>query len=1190
MKLWNRPTVLFVLLLSTTFQLKAQKGELEVKRCTAVNRNLAVPNICTDGNNVKWVASGTQVAQVRNCDMGQRVDMDPAQQSVISFFGGNVDFRWSVDQVRADIKPNVAISAAWYDAATGNLWLGTKTEGVYVFKTTPQWALLEHLTAENSKLKSNEIKVIFQDNAAKFWIGCAEGLLTGSLGKWKNELEGYAVQRIREIGSDFYVMADGELWIVAAGKTWRAINIDQGAVEGEPVDFDLDQDGNLWVLSRMAARYNLLTDEFIIFSGPEFYTSEYGVCMDVDQDGAAWIGTEDKGLYVIEKSNAFSVSLLLDKGLGCNGNGKDAALLVKVNNGKAPFVYQWSSPALQGENPLNVPAGNFTVTVTDANGFTKTAKTTVPDNKMTINARQKQPESAPGKSDGAAEVSVEQGQAPFSYLWSNGEKTAAIKNLKAGKYSVTVTDKNACSAVQTIELLQNALPLSVTLEETRKIRCADGDGELTMAVKGGTPPMKIAWNIPGQTAETIATKAGAYSVTLTDAKGNTISAAIVIRAPEALSLSAQAQSAAGTNQANGKAKTVASGGIEPYTFSWDNGETNAQAIKLTAGKHQVTLTDANGCTASTSVDISENIQPLTVGIAETQKITCAGLFAALSVQTGGGKEPFTYRWSNPGIQGTAPANVAAGNYSLTVTDATGATAVASILVKSPETLSLRAQALAAASTGQADGKAKLIASGGVEPYRYAWDTGESAQTAQKLSPGTHAATVTDANGCTASANIDIAENILPLSVDIEAQEKIKCAGERVVLLVTIRGGKAPFAYQWSDPILEGEKPTNVSAGEYRLTVADASGATAVATTVIRSVQPITLNTTVQAPAGVSQSNGKALAQAIGGAGKFTYAWDNGETNATAAKLGPGQHALTVTDANGCTAVASVDIPENILPLALRLEESGAIQCAGQTTTLYAIISGGKPPYQYRWNDPALQDDAPVNVPAGTYSITVSDAAGNSQSAEVIVKSPEPIVVSIVRNLGATTDRSKDGKATLEIKGGTAAYTVVWDNGETGPSAKSLNLGMHRVTVTDAKGCTATTSIETTKRIFPELTAAVLQSGQSIRVEQLQFDADSTNINDKCYPVLNEVYDFLQENGNIVIEVGGHTNNVPSDAFCDRLSTARAKSVADYLIAKGIDPKRVLYKGYGKRKPVANNATAEGRKLNQRVEIKILEIK
>lgn len=115
----------------------------------------------------------------------------------------------------------------------------------------------------------------------------------------------------------------------------------------------------------------------------------------------------------------------------------------------------------------------------------------------------------------------------------------------------------------------------------------------------------------------------------------------------------------------------------------------------------------------------------------------------------------------------------------------------------------------------------------------------------------------------------------------------------------------------------------------------------------------------------------------------------------------------------------------------------------------------------------------------------------------------------------------------------------------------------------------------------------VKAGQIIRIDELYFQADTSNINPSSFNVLNEVFNFLKKNKNVVIEVGGHTNGVPSDAYCQRLSTARAKEVAEYLIKKGIQRDRVKYKGYGKSQPIASDKTATGRKKNQRVEIKIL---
>lgn len=117
----------------------------------------------------------------------------------------------------------------------------------------------------------------------------------------------------------------------------------------------------------------------------------------------------------------------------------------------------------------------------------------------------------------------------------------------------------------------------------------------------------------------------------------------------------------------------------------------------------------------------------------------------------------------------------------------------------------------------------------------------------------------------------------------------------------------------------------------------------------------------------------------------------------------------------------------------------------------------------------------------------------------------------------------------------------------------------------------------------------IKVGQTIRIEKLYFDADSTNIKSTCYAVLDELLQFMVQNSDVNIEVGGHTNDTPSEAFCDRLSTARARAVADYLILKGVNSTRVQYRGYGKRFPLFPNTTQENRRRNQRVEVKILSI-
>lgn len=124
-------------------------------------------------------------------------------------------------------------------------------------------------------------------------------------------------------------------------------------------------------------------------------------------------------------------------------------------------------------------------------------------------------------------------------------------------------------------------------------------------------------------------------------------------------------------------------------------------------------------------------------------------------------------------------------------------------------------------------------------------------------------------------------------------------------------------------------------------------------------------------------------------------------------------------------------------------------------------------------------------------------------------------------------------------------------------------------------------------ILQDLSKDKIKTGQVIEIKNLLFAADSSRINKSSYPVLDEIYRFLMATPKVVIEIGGHTNNVPPDEYCNSLSTARAKSVAQYLVDKGVDPSKIQFKGYGKKKPIADNNTAIGRLKNQRVELKIL---
>jgi len=269
-----------------------------------------------------------------------------------------------------------------------------------------------------------------------------------------------------------------------------------------------------------------------------------------------------------------------------------------------------------------------------------------------------------------------------------------------------------------------------------------------------------------------------------------------------------------------------------------------------------------------------------------------------------------------------------------------------------------------------------------------------------------------------------------------------------------------------------------------------------------------------------------------------------------------------------------------------------ITCPGEMDGKIKVdVTGGLPPYKYSWERVRLKNnDNPTNLHAGTYKVTVEDAVGNTQFQSIKIDDPDPITVEVISREPVSVAGKKDGKATITITGGTPPYDIVWEHGEKGNKVRKLNYGYNYFQITDANGCELREKVNISKpKIIPELDIAKIRVGQTLQLNKLYFLADSTSITNESYEVLYEIYEFMKENDKVVIEIGGHTNNIPEDEYCNRLSTARAKAVAEFLYDKGITQKRISYKGYGKRKPIASNDSYSGRKKNQRVELKILQV-
>jgi len=1053
---------------------------MRVVRCDAVAMRSAISNIHVSAENETYVTNEQGVFRVFDLNLAEPLPIPDGQESLLQYPGGNALISWDEGALNRTIggvlSEDNPVTTTYYDAGKDELWVGTAASGLFICKTKPQLRLVEKMDTRNSKLRSNYINTIHRDYRGTFWIGTRYGVLKGRDNRWDVIERDFDIESIATDSSKVWFLGNNLVGYVDRRDTWYPIELPNRTTEGRLRKIAFDPTGNLWIASEIITRYNPETQGVTVYGPAAYYTSEFATVLQVNRDSALWVGTEDKGLYLIEKESAMTVSLLVDRELTCADNDPGGRLEVRITGGSEPYQIDWSQQALTGSSADQLMAGTYTVSVTDASGKSKTATAELEDPNITLDVRMQAPESEPGAKDGQAIVEVSGGAPGYRYAWDSGEKVRVASSLTGGMHKVTVTDTKGCTAVGEVSIEQQAADLTVNVNTTNTIPCADAaTGSLSATVQGGREPFTYQWSNGATTAQIQSLTEGTYQLTVTDSEGTITEAEVLLIAPLPLEANAQVVSNASTNQSDGQAEVSVSGGTEPYTYQWDSRETEATAERLNDGTHQVTVTDANGCTAVASVTVTEDILPLTTSVEITNPVRCPGdITGALTIQPQGGKSPYTYRWNSPALSGREVTGLPPGNYSVTVVDAAGQETTAQASLTEPSPILVQAVPSQPASTGNVDGQATVQASGGSAPYTYAWENGQTTEVATGLAPGEYQVTVTDANGCTETGTVAISENILPLTASVTQTAQLTCAGQaNAGARVTAQGGKGPFTYNWSSGA-NGSVVSDLAAGDYTVTVTDTEGTAQTASLTITEPEALITRTRVVAPASTEGSDGQATVEVSGGTAPYTYAWDNGQTLADASGLTPGMHQVTVTDANECTTQAEVTIPENILPLSVDLTRTSDITCAGEQTGAVSVdITGGKGPFTYTWGDGGT-GAALSNLAAGEYSVTVTDNEGTQQSARVRIEEPEALVLNASVIQPASTD-SRDGQARVRVTGGTPPYTYNWDSGEDESTATRFAPGSHTVTVTDANGCAATAEVTITENILPLVVQAEQQA-------------------------------------------------------------------------------------------------------------------
>ena len=728
----------------------------------------------------------------------------------------------------------------------------------------------------------------------------------------------------------------------------------------------------------------------------------------------------------------------------------DGTATVSASGGTAPYTYNWNTGATTA-TITGLAAGTYSATVTDANGCTATASTTVGASSAITATASATDENCVGANDGTATASGSGGTSPYTYIWSNGGTTATITGLGAGTYNATVTDANGCTATASATV-GSLSGITASASSTDESCSGANNGTATASGSGGTSPYTYIWSNGGITAIISGLGAGTYNVTVTDANGCTATASTTVGSLSGITATASSTDESCNGSSDGTATASGFGGTSPYTYAWSNGGNTATISGLGAGTYDVTVTDANGCsaTALTTVGIASSITASTSSTDEN----CSGANDGTATASGsGGTSPYTYAWSNGGTTATI-SGLGAGTYDVTVTDANGCVATASATVGSLSGITASTSSTDESCNGANNGTATASGFGGTSPYTYAWSNGGNTATISGLGAGTYDVTVTDANGCVATASATVGSLSGITASASNTDESCNGANDGTATASGF-GGTSPYTYAWSN----GGNTATISglgAGTYDVTVTDANGCTATASTTVGIASSIAASTSSADESCIGANNGTATASGSGGTSPYTYAWSNGGTTATITGLGAGTYDVTVTDANGCTATASTTVGS---ASGITASASGInVSCnGGNDGSATASGSGGTSPYTYVWSNGGTTATI-SGLSAGTYNVTATDANGCSATASVSITQPGVLSVSAS---GTDPSGGNNGSATASASGGTSPYAYNWSNGGTTATITGLAEGTYTVTVTDTNGCTATASVTLT---------------------------------------------------------------------------------------------------------------------------------
>ncbi|MEL6668856.1 MAG: gliding motility-associated C-terminal domain-containing protein, partial [Bacteroidota bacterium] len=630
-----------------------------------------------------------------------------------------------------------------------------------------------------------------------------------------------------------------------------------------------------------------------------------------------------------------------------------------------PFDIQWSNTD-NGPVVTDLGEGSISVEIIDANGCILTESYDLEEQSSLSLTSTVADADCFGGNEGSIDLTITATQEPLDFNWSNSGDGPSLDQLEAGTYDLTITDALGCEYESSYEITEPdefMIDSLITLND-----CFGGSDASIEIVPPATGSYNAVWNTTDVGLSLTDLEAGSYSVSITSDLGcvQEYTFELVDEVPPIMVDLDVNDPICGF--ANGSISATVDGGNGPFDFDWGIAGSGADLTDLSDGDYVLVVTDQAGCT--TTIDTSLAPYPELTNSSIVEEPLCAGdATGSISLAPAGGTGPYTYAWSNTTFESQI-ANVTAGGYEVTITDALGCELIESFTISEPTALQLDQDVVQPLCFGDL-GLVVFGPSGGSGTYTLSGDLGDTSLTVN-LPSGQYDFELSDANGCSIGGQIDIeAPDQLLSEVVSTIDPDLGVSNGQI--MATASGGTEPYTFEWDNGLM-GSDINGLDPGTYTATVTDANGCQTTISATLAQPAPLSflIGSTNNLCAGTC--TGTISLQLAGGTEPYTIQWSDGQSGMTATDLCNGQYRAEVIDVNGnsiLTDFVTISSPE-ALSISSSIEPVSCVNI--RDGSISTSVLGGTSPYSFSWNGAGGSSDL-NNLGAGTYELNVIDGNG-----------------------------------------------------------------------------------------------------------------------------------------------------------------------------------------------------------------------